>query len=142
MGLFNAILTGFGLEDETIKQRTVIKPRRKEEVVKNKYDSFNLHNKSTNEPITSANLNKINMTTQASNLAIFAPKTHDDIQKIISSLKREQACIVNLQNISEDDSLRVLDFFSGAIFALNGQINRIQGDLFLVTPQNVNIRVN
>ena len=82
MGLFNAILSGFGLEDENIKQRTVIKPRKKEQVVtKNKYDSFNLHNKAANEPLSSNNLNKINMATGTSNLAIFAPKSHDDIQK-------------------------------------------------------------
>lgn len=141
MGLFNAILTGFGLEDEQIKQRTAIKPRKKPEIKSNKYETFNLHNKTTNEPLTNNNLNKINMAAN-SNLAIFAPKTHEDIQKIILGLKKEQACIVNLQNISEEDSVRALDFFSGAVFALGGQINRIQGDLFLVTPQTVNIRVN
>ena len=140
MGLFMAILTGFGLEDENVVQRTAIKPRKKPQASPNKYETFNLHNKTTSEPISNANLNKINMAT--SNLAIFAPKTHEDIQKIILGLKREQACIVNLQNINEEDAVRALDFFSGAVFALGGQINRIQGDLFLVTPQTVNIRVN
>jgi cell division inhibitor SepF len=139
MGLFNAILSGFGLEDESVVQRTAIKPRKKPEVKASKYETFNLHNKTSNKQAN--NLNKINMAT-SSNLAIFAPKTYEDIQKIILGLKRDQACIVNLQNINEEDSVRALDFFSGAVFALGGQINRIQGDLFLVTPQTVNIRVN
>jgi|AntRauTorcE11897_2_1112592.scaffolds.fasta_scaffold00001_357 cell division inhibitor SepF len=142
MGLFDAILQGFGVEDnEQPKQRTVIKPRRKQTTSNNKYETFNLHERDNQENKT-INTNQINLANQSKNLAIFAPKTHQDIQKIIISLKATESCIVNLQNISESDSMRALDFFSGAVFALNGKINRIQGDLFLVTPKTVNIKVN
>jgi len=65
-----------------------------------------------------------------------------EVQKIVNSLKLEQSCIVNLEYISELDRMRTLDFFSGAVFALGGDITRIQGDLFLVTPRTVSIKMN
>ncbi|PKK96090.1 MAG: hypothetical protein CVV59_00340 [Tenericutes bacterium HGW-Tenericutes-4] len=143
MGFFNAILSGLGLEEE-VKHHTVIKPRKKEYLQKeamreSAYEQFNLHQKVIKEE---ANINKTTFNPQANNLAIFAPKTHMEVQKIVNSLKLEQSCIVNLEYISELDRMRTLDFFSGAVFALGGDITRIQGDLFLVTPRTVSIKMN
>jgi cell division inhibitor SepF len=143
MGFFNAILTGLGLEEE-INHKTVIKPRRRQErsyeqAKEQIYEQFNLHENTGQED---PHIKKTTFHPQANNLAIFAPKTHLEVQKIVNSLKLEQSCIVNLEFITEAEKLRILDFFSGALFALGGDITRIQGDLFLVTPKTVHIKVN
>lgn len=136
VGFFDVILHGCGFEEE-VRQHTAVKPRRKLEEAKNPYDYFNLHQKQKKEETLNTTLNMVN-----SNLFIYEPKSQEEVQKIILSLKLEQACIVNLANIARGNNMRVLDFFSGAVFALGGEINRIQGDLFLVTPKNVQIKRN
>ena len=138
MGLFQTLFTSLGLEED--RQQTAIKPRRKEvfKKVENNYHNFNLHEKKEKEEV----INKNSFNPQNANLAIFAPSTLEEVQKIIYSLKLQESCIVNLENIKSNDRTRILDFFSGAVFALSGEIARIQGDLFLVTPKSVNIKVN
>ena len=42
---------------------------------------------------------------------------------------------LNLASISEEDSTRILDFLSGAIYGVNGSIHRWHGDLFLLAPE-------
>ena len=46
-----------------------------------------------------------------------------------------------LQNsMNEIDSQRLLDCASGAIYALNGNIRRVDNNIFLLTPEGFNIR--
>lgn len=141
MGLFDAMLRGFGIEDD-LKQTSPIKPRKAAQTksAQNKYDTFNLHQKSAAEKQIKEDLNRLNLTNKQSNLVLFAPSTHEEVQQVVDFLKKDQACIINLQQISTEDNMRVLDFFSGALYALNGQITRIQDDLFLATPESVNIK--
>ena len=138
MGLFQTLFTSLGLEED--RQQSPIKPRRRETFnkIENNYQNFNLHERKEKEET----INKNTFHPQNTNLAIFAPSTLEEVQKIIFSLKLQESCIVNLENIKSSDRTRILDFFSGAVFALSGEIARIQGDLFLVTPKSVNIKVN
>ena len=42
---------------------------------------------------------------------------------------------------ASQDEVVVLDFLNGAIFALKGSINRLTQDLYLITPENLKIKV-
>ena len=70
-----------------------------------------------------------------SNIIMVEPKNHGDMRKVIDYLKQGQTVAVNLENISSEDSQRILDFFSGAIYGLDGSIHRWHGDLFLLAPE-------
>jgi len=70
-----------------------------------------------------------------SNIIMVEPKNHGEMRKVIDYLKQGQTVAVNLENISPEDSQRILDFFSGAIYGLDGSIHRWHGDLFLLAPE-------
>ena len=74
-----------------------------------------------------------------SNLIIYAPKDNKDIKILIECLRRKEACIVNLGLLKPVDADKILQFLSGAVYALKGSIKRLQGDLFLMTPEGINI---
>ena len=74
-----------------------------------------------------------------SNLVIYAPKDNNDIKILIECLRRKEACIVNLAQLKTADADKILQFLSGAVYALKGSIKRLQGDLFLMTPEGVSI---
>ncbi|MGD9901192.1 MAG: cell division protein SepF [Spirochaetales bacterium] len=126
----------------------IIKPREKKEKPKPKgrYVNFNLHNRPDNEQIDrffDVNRNDTNDNQlEAGSLKIFSPKSQEEVQYIVSFLKENGACFVNLVGISEEDTLRVLDFLSGAIFALLGQITRVQNNLFLLSLQGINVKLD
>jgi cell division inhibitor SepF len=48
--------------------------------------------------------------------------------------------VVNLQRVRQDQALRVIDFLSGTVYALGGGISKIGGNIFLCTPDTVEIQ--
>lgn len=73
------------------------------------------------------------------NIMVYEPQTSDDVQTLIDFLKTHESAIINLDNIDPDVSQRMLDFVSGAIYALNGSVHRISGNIFLLSPEGVGI---
>ncbi len=47
---------------------------------------------------------------------------------------------MNLQRVRADQALRIVDFLSGTVYALNGNISKIGPNIFLCTPDNVEIQ--
>ena len=76
------------------------------------------------------------------NFVFFTPKNYEDVKKLIEYLKQTEPAIVNLDGISDDEAQRILDFISGGVCALNGSIQRIKGNIFLVAPDGFNIMVS
>lgn len=105
-----------------------------------RYQNFNLHEKygDTNESVASPNFDSININ-NSTNIIIYEPKSHEDIQKIIDNLRKGQSAHINLAGISKNDCNRILDFLSGAIYGLNGSIYRISTDQFLISPEGSKI---
>lgn len=74
------------------------------------------------------------------NVVISYPRTYTDVQMIIDSLRNRQAIIVDLTRINDKSTQRILDFLSGAIYALCGSQQRIGDNMFLFTPDGVSIQ--
>ena len=79
------------------------------------------------------------ITRSATNMLIFAPNSYDDVQTIIDHLKAGESIILNLRDVKRESAQRILDFISGAIYALSGSIYPIENGLFALTPDGVNI---
>lgn len=75
------------------------------------------------------------------NVVFFYPKSYDEVNKLIDYLKQGESVMLNLDNISDGEAQRMLDFASGAVYALNGSIQRVSGNIFLLTPEGLNIMV-
>lgn len=75
------------------------------------------------------------------NVVVYEPRTPEDVQILIDYLKRKEPAIINLDNVEVDVAQRVLDFVSGAIYALNGSVHRVAGNIFLMSPEGVEITV-
>lgn len=68
------------------------------------------------------------------------PKTFYDVQVIIDGLRSCQSIIVDLSKINEKSSQRIMDYLSGAIYALGGSHQQIAEKLFVFTPEGVSIQ--
>ncbi|MDD4796145.1 MAG: cell division protein SepF [Eubacteriales bacterium] len=75
-------------------------------------------------------------------MVVYQPQSYDDTQRIIDELKANRAIIINLENLKVDVAQRVLDFISGAVYALDGNVRKISRGIFLVAPPNVDISGN
>jgi len=75
------------------------------------------------------------------NIVVYYPQTPEDVQALIDYLKRKEPAIINLDDVQPNIAQRILDFLSGAIYGLNGSVHRISGNIFLLSPQGVEITV-
>lgn len=81
-------------------------------------------------------------TVQRDNQVVFSsPKSYQDIQNLIDSLKKKQSLIVDVSELDSKDTQRYLDFLSGAIYALNGSYQKIDNKKFYFAPQGVSITI-
>lgn len=75
------------------------------------------------------------------NLMVYEPKSEIDSKTIIDFLKRKEPTIVNLEKANPSVSQRILDFVAGAVYALNGTVHRVSGNIFLLSPNGVEVTV-
>ena len=72
-------------------------------------------------------------------LLIYKPLSYEDTQNIIDNLKEKKSIVVNLDELDVDVAQRILDFISGAVYALNGNIRKAARNIFVVAPFNVDV---
>lgn len=75
------------------------------------------------------------------NVYVSEPRTPEEVQVLIDYLKQREPAVANLDNVEPSVAQRVLDFLSGAVYALNGSVHRIAGNIFLLSPEGVGITV-
>lgn len=74
-----------------------------------------------------------------SKVCLFEPRVFSDTQDIADELKNRRATLVNLQRIDKVSAKRIIDFLSGTVYAIGGDIQRVGADIFLCTPDNVEV---
>lgn len=74
-----------------------------------------------------------------SQLILFEPRAFAETQDIANYLKSRKAAVVNLHRLQKEQSKRVVDFLSGVIYAIEGDIQRIGPRIFLCTPKNIGV---
>ncbi len=72
-------------------------------------------------------------------MMLYEPRSYSESQKIAEFLKNRSAVVVNLKRVTPDVAKRIIDFLYGTIFAINGDLQKLGGGIFLCTPNNVNV---
>lgn len=72
-------------------------------------------------------------------VCVIKPTNVDDAREITETLLSGSTVILNLEGLDLEVAQRIIDFTSGATFAINGNLQKISNYIFLVTPTNVDI---
>ena len=75
-----------------------------------------------------------------SKMILLEPRAYSESQQIVDHLKNRNTVVVNLKRVTSDQAKRIVDFLSGTIYAIGGDVQKIGGGIFLCTPNNVNIQ--
>ncbi|MFJ7976319.1 cell division protein SepF [Peribacillus sp. JNUCC 23] len=79
---------------------------------------------------------------KSSKVVLLEPRAYAEAQEVADHLKNRRAVVVNLQRIQHDQAKRIVDFLSGTVYAISGDIQKIGTDIFLCTPDNVDVSGN
>ena len=72
-------------------------------------------------------------------LVLLEPRAYSETQQIADELKKRNTVVVNLKRVTSDQAKRIIDFLSGTIYAIGGDLQKIGGGIFLCTPNNVKV---
>ncbi|WP_125703119.1 cell division protein SepF [Lacticaseibacillus daqingensis] len=78
-------------------------------------------------------------TTKTAKIVVYEPRIYSDAKEIGNHLLNNKAVVVNFDQIEPASATRIVDFLTGTVFAINGEIKRIGEMIFLVTPANFQI---
>ncbi len=130
MGVMNKFMNFLGLqeEEEVIERERIVESTEESET--NSYEQ-----RSKNK----ANVVSIH-SQKNSRVVLSEPRSYDETQDIADHLRSRRAVIVNLQRVRPDQAVRIVDFLSGTVYALNGSIAKLGANIFLCTPDSVDIQ--
>ena len=85
------------------------------------------------------NVVSIETAKQPSKVVLLEPRTYSEAQGIADHLKGRRAVVINLQRMSTDQAVRIVDFLSGTVYAISGDIQKLGPKTFICTPDTVDI---
>jgi len=93
------------------------------------------------QPIQKQNVVSLQSVQKSSNskVVLIEPRVYAEAQDIADQLKNRRAVVVNLQRIERESAKRIIDFLSGTVYAIGGDIQKVGTDIFLCTPDNVEV---
>ena len=72
-------------------------------------------------------------------MILLEPRAYSESQQIADHLKNRNSVVVNLKRVTSDQAKRIVDFLSGTIYAIGGDLQKVGGGIFLCTPNNVKV---
>lgn len=121
-------LVGFDAEDEYEEsyESTEI-----EEYEPSAFDRFN--ERRNNKVV------KLHNSSAQMRVVVIQPESFEEARDITNHLKSKKPIVVNLESVEKNVARRIIDFLSGAVYALDGDIQKVSNGIFIIAPNNVNI---
>lgn len=73
-------------------------------------------------------------------MILLEPRAYSEAQQIADHLKKRNTVVVNLKRVTSDQAKRIMDFLTGTIYAIKGNIEKVGSGIFLCTPNNINVQ--
>lgn len=88
---------------------------------------------------TKVSKNKVSSSDGSGKMILLEPRAYSESQQIADHLKKRNTVVVNMKRVTPDQAKRIVDFLSGTVYALGGDLQKIGGGIFLCTPKNVDV---
>lgn len=149
MGIYNKFLDFIGIEESDEDNREDDLFEEEEAPVRSRQQSRQQQTRQAQEPEPKKSVREqrlqgggdtVSMVNPSSmKMVVYHPVTYEDAQNIIDNLKARKPVIVNMEELEVNEAQRILDFLSGAIYALSGTIMKISKVIFVVAPNNYDV---
>ena len=138
MGFFDKILKGLGFEDEepTVQKepKVKVKKTKKPNSVTASYNLNDLEKEQVKEKEQTIKENETveESTNETTDFEVVKVISQEQVQMVVNKLKVGKKVLLNIENLSGNDITRSLDFITGAIYALNLKMQKLDEKLYLI----------
>ncbi len=110
-------------------------------------EGYNSNTSNSNQENVKGNANPFKRNSKVVNLSdanqlklvVMQPNSFDDAQDVCDHLKEKKPVVINLEYADKDTARRLIDFLSGAVYGVDGHIEKVSTSIFLLVPYNVDI---
>ncbi|KXG75965.1 cell division protein SepF [Thermotalea metallivorans] len=81
-------------------------------------------------------------TTTQMKVIVCEPSEFEEAPGIVDNLKSRKPVVINLENLDQEVAKKIFDFLNGAVYALDGNIQKVSKGIFILAPNNVDISGN
>lgn len=85
------------------------------------------------------NVVPIQRKTGAMVITVQEPLGYDEAPLIIDDLRLGKAVVVNFEQLEASVKRQIFDFINGGIYAIDGSIQKVTRDIFVLAPKNIAI---
>ncbi len=72
-------------------------------------------------------------------ITVHEPLSYEESPSIVDDLREFKAVVLNFEQLDVEIKRQIFDFVSGALYALDGNIQKVNKDIFVLAPSNVEI---
>ena len=73
-------------------------------------------------------------------MILIEPRAYSESQTIADHLKKRNSVVVNLKRVTSDQAKRIIDFLTGCVYAIGGDLQKLGAGIFLCTPKNIDVQ--
>ena len=77
---------------------------------------------------------------EGNKMILLEPRAYSESQQIADHLKKRNTVVVNLKRVTPEQAKRIVDFLSGTLYAIGGDLQKLGSGIFLCTPKNINVQ--
>lgn len=81
-----------------------------------------------------------NSNSEGNKMILLEPRAYSESQQIADHLKKRNTVVVNLKRVTPEQAKRIVDFLSGTLYAIGGDLQKLGTGIFLCTPKNINVQ--
>ncbi|HHU20582.1 MAG TPA: cell division protein SepF [Bacilli bacterium] len=134
MSIKNKFRTLFSVEDEEYYEE--YQPYQTEEPL----TRSEKHDK--NDKIDKKNVVSLKSVQTQIKVVLSEPRSYDETQDIADHIVNRRSVVINLQRVDYEQAKRIVDFLSGTVYAVSGDMQKLGPHTFLCTPDNVEVTGN
>lgn len=72
-------------------------------------------------------------------ITVHEPLSYEEAPNIVDDLRDYKSIVLNFEQLDIDVKREIFDFVNGALYALDGKIQKVNKDIFILAPKNVEI---
>lgn len=76
---------------------------------------------------------------QKPQITIVEPRLYSEVQEVADYILSNETVILNFRRMDREQATKMIDFLMGVTYAIKGDIQRLDEELFICTPQSVTV---
>lgn len=72
-------------------------------------------------------------------IVVHQPLNYEEAPEIVENLKSRKVVVINFEQLDTNLKRQIFDFVNGALYAIEGKIQKVTKDIFILAPNHVEI---